>query len=52
MRTFARVALCKLLCALGDELTGRIQMLHAQVLAAADPAALAEELAAGPFQDE
>jgi hypothetical protein len=46
MRTFTRVALSKLLCALGDELTLRITLLRGRALASTDPSALWEELAA------
>ena len=52
MRTFSRVALCKLLCALGDELSARIDLLRGQVLGASDVSALWEQLASGPFKDD
>ena len=46
MRTYARVALSKLLYALGDELTLRITLLRAKASAAVDHATLWGEIAA------
>ena len=45
MRTYARVALSKILCALGEDLTTRIQLLKAQASVAKDPSVLWEQLA-------
>lgn len=45
MRTYSRVALSKVLCALGEDLTTRINLLKAQVSVAKDPTVLWEQIA-------